>query len=127
MEGITLTLLKLVVKSGKTSLQSLLLLLARRHLRLPSGNLSGLILNAKIGSVHAASLLDTRKVCCIAIGVLTNPSRRLCARKTLRKLLLTKSANSLTLTNVLTKELLADISKICASGLASLKSLLTDI
>ena len=103
LEGITLLLQELVVKSRFARLCSLLLLLTSSHLGLSSRNLSRLVLHTKISGIHTASLRDASRLSCIAKNVLANASSGLRTLKPLRELLIAKPLNGLTLCDILTK------------------------
>jgi hypothetical protein len=116
LEGVALLLQELIVERSLASLFGLLFLLTSSHLSLRSGNLCRLVLKAKIGDIHAASLLKASGLSAPAIHVLRNSRSRLRSLKALRKLLVAKTLNGLTLTDVLGVKLLAHVAKLRTSA-----------
>jgi hypothetical protein len=116
---------ELVVERSLASLLGLLLLLTSGHLSLSGGNLCRLVLKAKVGGVHAASLLNASGLGGIAKDALANTRRRLRALKPLRKLLIAKPLNGLTLTDILCIQVLADLTQLRASTKVLRVALLT--
>jgi hypothetical protein len=127
LERIALLLQELVVKSSFLGLVSLLLLLASGHLSLGSRNLCSLVLHAKIGNIHATSLCNTSGLGGITKNVLANASSGLRTLKALRELLIAKTLNSLTLTNILCIQILANLTQLRTSAKVLLEARLAKL